>query len=87
MEATYSIDAIIDNTISKLRAGGCVAPPENLKSHYLKACFCLSKLRQRRMDAQNAAAAVRGKPRHDKNEALLIELFSRELPELRRRKA
>jgi hypothetical protein len=85
-----SIETVIDNQIVKLQAQGFNPPPENLKSHYLKACWCLSKLQQKKQAAppeptpdKRSKKAAKGPT----NDDLLIDLFRRELNNLRVRPA
>ena len=80
-----SIENVIDKTIANLQAQGFTPLPENLKSYYLKACWALSKLQQKRMIRANEAALEKKKPRPSFGDDDLMELFKRELGNLRAR--
>jgi hypothetical protein len=82
-----SIETVIDKMIAKLQVQGFTPLPENLKSYYLKACWILSKLQQKRMISATQAALDKRQPRVDHGEEDMIELMKRELGNLRVRPA
>ena len=81
-----SIETVIDNALAKLQAQGFTPLPENLKSCYLKACWCLSKLQQKKQAQPEEPTPDKRSAKRAKgptNDDLLIDLFRRELGNLR----